>query len=110
MVDGAPNLAVPLGPRGRAPETINGMAHRHYVQWAEGDGVATEFPLEVTVLRAQDLMVYVGGVLLRPASRGTTYDYAVRGLTPGFAGDSNRVRFTVAPALGADIAFWLVGG
>ncbi len=106
----AGDLAVPLGPRGRTPETLNAMAHRHYQAWAVGDGTTTEFPLPVTVLRAQDLMVFVGGALMRPANRGTAYDYAVRGLTPGYAGDSNRVKFVVAPVDGIDLTFWLVGG
>lgn len=103
-------LDVPLGPRGRSPEQLNGMAHKHYQAWSVGDGSTTEFPLPVTIGREQDVMVFVGGALMRPASRGTGYDYEVRGLTGGWAGDTNRVRFVNAPALNADITFWLVGG
>lgn len=106
----AGDLSVPLGPKGRPMETLAGMAHRHYQAWAVGDGTTTEFALPVTLQREQDLMVFVGGVLLRPASRGTGFDYRVRGLTAGYAGDANRVRFVSAPALNADITFWLVGG
>lgn len=104
------DLSVPLGPRGRSPIELNGMAHRHYQAWAVGDGTTTEFALPVTVLREQDVMVFVGGALMRPASRGTAYDYAVRGLTAGYAGDTNRVKFTAAPGNGVAIAFALVGG
>lgn len=89
---------------------LDGMTHRHYAAWADGDGATTEFPLPITVLRAEDVAVYVGGNLMRPSERGTAHDYAVRGLTSGYDGDSNRVRFTAAPANGADIAFHLVGG
>lgn len=99
-----------VGPKGRSPQQLLGMAHKHYLQWATGDGAEDEFALEVTVLRLENVRVYVSGVLMRPDDRGTAYDYAVRGLTPGYEGDSNRVRFTAAPANGADIAFELVGG
>lgn len=107
---GTPDLAVPVGPKGRAPETLNAMAHRHYRQWVTGDGSATEFALDVTVLRLQDLQVFRAGLLLRPSDRGTAYDYQVRGLTPGYPGDSNRVRFTAAPGAGVAICFDVVGG
>ena len=99
-----------VGPKGRSPEQLLGMAHKHYLQWATGDGVEDEFALDVTVLRLDNVRVFVGGVLMRPNDRGTAYDYAVRGLTPGYEGDSNRVRFTAVPANGADIAFDVVGG
>lgn len=102
-------LAMP-GPKGRPPEQLLGMAHKHYVQWETGDGVADEFALTVTILRLENLKVFLGGILMRPSDRGTAHDYAVRGLTAGYAGDSNRVRFVVPPALGTDIAFDLVGG
>lgn len=107
---GAPDLAVPVGPKARAPETLNAMAHRHYQQWVTGDGSTTEFALDVTVLRLEDVKVFRAGLLLRPSDRGTAYDYQVRGLTPGFAGDSNRVRFTAAPGMGVAVCFDLVGG
>ena len=103
-------MLVTEGPKGRSPQQLLGMAHKHYLQWATGDGVTTDFALTVTILRLENVRVYVGGVLMRPTDRGTAYDYAVRGLTPGYDGDSNRVRFTVAPALNADVAFDLVGG
>lgn len=102
--------ATGFGPKGRSIETLNGMAHRHHAQWATGDGMEDEFALNVTVSRLDDLQVFVGGALMRPDERGTTHDYAVRGLTPGYNGDTNRVRFTVPPSGGADIAFLVIGG
>ncbi len=99
------------GPKGRSTEDIIGMAHRHHQSWnSTGDGETTEFALPVTVLRLDDLMVYLGDVLMRPSTRGTAYDYAVRGLTAGWAGDTNRVRFTLAPPPGTRITFAAVGG
>jgi len=94
----------------RPRNVLDGMAHRHYQDWATGDGVTTEFPLTHTVLRGDDVFVYVSGILKRPSTRGTAYDYAIRGLTAGYAGDSNRVKFTVAPAPGAPIAFISAAG
>lgn len=95
---------------GRPAEQLLDLAHRHYVQWATGDGAEDEFALEWSVARLGELSVFVNGALMRPDERGTTHDYAVRGLTPGYDGDANRVRFTVAPTAGQDIAFMLLGG
>ena len=94
----------------RPDSQLRSMTHKHYTFWTEGDGSTTEFPLEVTVLRLDDVEVFLGGALQQPADRGTANDYAVRGLTPGYSGDSNRVRFASAPGNGVAIAFRVVGG
>ena len=99
-----------VGPKGRSAEHLFGMAHRHHSQTLSGDGTATEFALAVTVLRTENLSVAVGGILRRIAQPGVPYDYAVRGLTAGYPGDSNRIRFTVAPPPGTIITFATVGG
>ncbi len=106
----APRLDTTPGPKGRSWESLLGIAHRHRTQWATGDGVTTEYALETTILRLENLSVFVGGMLLRPSDRGTAHDYAVRGLTAGYEGDTNRVRFSVAPGVGVDIALCTVGG
>lgn len=93
-------------PRG----VLDGMAHRHYQDSAVGDGTTTEFPLSHTILRADDLLVFVGGLHKILSARGTANDYAIRGLTAGYAGDSNRVKFTVAPAPGTHIVFFTAAG
>lgn len=87
---------------------LNSMAHRHYQVWVTGTA-ATEYDLTKTVLRPDDLLVFVSGALKRPAAHGTTNDYAIRGLTPGYPGDSNRVKFAVAPN-GLAVCFYVAGG
>lgn len=95
---------------GRPADQLLDLAHRHYVQWATGDASETEFALEWSVGRIDEISVFVSGALMRPSDRGTAYDYAVRGITAGYDGDANRVRFTVAPGNNENIAFFLVGG
>lgn len=91
--------------KGRPQSEINSISHRHYHDHAEGDGVTTEFPLLRTVLREPDVAVYVSGLLKLIDLRGVVNDYAIRGLTPGYPGDSNMVKFTVPPAPNAPIIF-----
>lgn len=93
-------------PRGQ----LDGMIHKHYQAWTTGNGVLTEYPLAKTVLRGDDLLVFVGGILKRPSESGVAFDYAIRGITAGYAGDSNRVKFTVAPGVGVTIAFYTAAG
>jgi hypothetical protein len=90
---------------GRTQEQLNNLAHRRYVAWATGDGVKLEFALPKNVKRLDDLLVFVGGVLKRPDEPGTVHHYAVRGLTPGYAGDANMVKLAAAPAVAVDLAF-----
>lgn len=92
---------------GRTQEQLNTLAHRQYQAWALGDGAKTEFSLPKNVLRLDDLIVHVSGAIQQPASNGTAHAYAVRGLTPGYAGDANYVKFTAAPPLNAVIGFIL---
>lgn len=105
----APLLAT-VGGKGRSPENLNTMAHRHHSSTMLANGLTREFPLPVTVLRLEDVAVSVGGVLVLVANRNAPNDYAVRGLTAGYSGDSNRVRFTVIPPNGARVTFSAVGG
>lgn len=92
----------------RPRNVLDAMAHRHYQQWLTGTA-ATEYQLAVTVLRIEDLWVFVNGLLKRPSASGTAFDYQVRGLTPGYPGDSNRVKFSVAPN-GLPVCFLVAGG
>jgi hypothetical protein len=92
---------------GRTQEQINNLAHRHYVAWATGDGAKTEFFLPKSVERIDDLTVTIGGAVKRPSVAGVVYDYDVRGITPGYAGESNVVRFAAAPAAAVNIGFFL---
>lgn len=92
----------------RPRNVLDAMAHRHYQQWLTGTA-AVEYALDRTVLRIDDLFVFVSGALKRPSAAGTAFDYQVRGLTPGYAGDSNRVKFSVAPN-GLAVCFLVAGG
>lgn len=94
--------------QGKTPEQLNGMAHRHYQEWHVGNAVQTEFFLQHTVLRHDDIAVTINGVRQRPSDKGTANDYSIRGVTPGYNGDSNAVRFAAAPTLNADIVFDVV--
>lgn len=92
---------------GRTQEQLNSLAHRAYVTWATGDGVTTEFALPKIVARLDDLMVTVAGLVKRPDLNGAAFDYKVRGLTPGYTGDRNFVKFAVAPVAAANIGFFI---
>lgn len=92
---------------GRPQDELNNMAHRRYVAWATGDAVKTEFPLPKVVARLDDLVVTVAGLVKRPDLNGAVFDYKVRGLTPGYAGDRNFVKFAAAPAAAAAIGFFV---
>lgn len=94
------------------PESVrSAMAHRHYASPLQlGDGVTTEFALPITVLRSGDLQVYVNGLLQHEAEPGAANEYALRGITAGYAGDSNRIKFTAAPAGGAKVKLIAAGG
>jgi len=94
--------------KSRTTEQVASIAHRHYRQDFTGTA-ATEYPLAHTVLRIEDVLVYVSGALKVPADRGTAHDYSVRGLTAGYAGDSNMIKFAAAPN-GLAVTFLLVGG
>ena len=99
-----------MGAKSRSATTITAMAHRHYQVPFVGDGVTVEFPLTHSLQRADDLNVYLAGLLLHPATPGSANDYAIRGLTPGYIGDMNRVKFTVAPGMGIAGMFIVAGG
>lgn len=100
-----------MSAKGRSQDTINGMAHRHYPALvATGDGVKTEFALPRTVLRLGDETVLVAGVLMRATDATGAYDYAVRGLTAGYSGDSNTIKLAVAPLVGVEVTLTATGG
>lgn len=77
--------------------------HQHYALPFVGTGAQVEFFLTKTIARLQDVTVTVAGVRQKVSDRGTNNDYKVRGHTPGYSGDRNAIKFTVAPALNADI-------
>lgn len=94
----------------RTTSQLQNLAHKHTTTWYTGDGAKTEFALPTQVLRADDVVVYVNGVIMRPRDRATANDYAVRGFFPSFyPGDKNRVKFTAAPAA-VNIALIVAGG
>jgi hypothetical protein len=103
-------LDTTVGPKGRSPESLLGLSHRHYTAAFTADGGTDEFALPVTVLRLENVAVYVNGSRKRVAERGTAYDYQVRGLTAGYEGDSNRVRLTAMPGAGQYVLIDLIGG
>lgn len=94
----------------RSSSTMGAMAHRHYRKSHTGDAATTEFDIGGTVDRVEDVMVYVAGLLQRPKDAGTANDYSVRGLSAGYDGDKNRIKFLVAPGAAARIDILRVGG
>ena len=98
----------------RTPAQTAAIAHRHYSQHQTGSA-AVEYPLDHTVLRADDVMVYVDGKIMRPADANGVHDYQVRGIhsntpaTAPYPGDSNTIKFTVAPN-GKLVSFIMAGG
>lgn len=99
-----------MSAQGKTPEQLNGMIHKHYRQLLTGDGATVEFDIGGTVRRVEDLMVFVAGLLQRAQDGATAYDYAVRGLSAGYNGDSNRIKFAAAPAGAARIDILRIGG
>lgn len=95
----------------RPRNVLDAMAHRHYAPaWVVAIAAQTEFALPITVLRIEDVQVFVDGVLKQVATSAAANDYAVRGLTAGYVGDSNFIKFAAAPGVGAKVAFHVVGG
>lgn len=99
-----------MGAKDRSPITISAMAHKHYRKLHSGDGVTVEFEIGGTVDRVEDIMVFVAGLLQRAQDGPTAYDYAVRGLSSGYDGDKNMIKFAAAPAGAARIDILRVGG
>lgn len=101
-----------MAAQGKTQEQLNGMIHRHHIGWQVGDGVTTQFPLPRTVLNVNDVLVFVGGALMRPYAPGVAHDYRIRGLSDPatYAGDSNYIKFTVAPGNLVNIGFFSAGG
>lgn len=99
-----------MGAKDRSAATLSAMAHRHFMDRATGDGVQTEFPLSHALERLDDLLVFVGGAAQLSDLNGTVNQYAVRGITPGYPGDSNFVKFHAAPGAGVAVLFYSLGG
>lgn len=99
-----------MGTKERSSATMAAMAHRHYQTPFTGDGATVEFALPHTIDRQDDLIVFSAGKLMVAASQGTANDYAVRGFTPGYKGDKNRVKFSSAPGNGVVGVFITAGG
>ena len=95
---------------GRPQSTLNGMAHRHYQAAFVADGTSTEYALPPSILRGDDLIVFSGGLHKVVSASGIANDYAIRGITAGYLGDKNRVKFTVPPVKGTHILFLTAGG
>ena len=83
-----------------APSRGSERRHTHYDFWFTGNGVKTEYQFSKTFERVEDVQAFVDGLCMRPADRATAYDYQLRGLTAGYVGDRNTIRFTVAPPNG----------
>lgn len=96
--------------QGKTAEQINGMVHKHYRSMLAGDAATTEFDIGGTVGRVDDILVFVAGLLQRPKDGATANDYSVRGLSAGYDGDSNRIKFAAAPGAGARIDILRIGG
>ena len=92
-----------MGRTEATPQQVSSRLHQHYELSFKGTGAQTEFFLTKTIGRLQDITVQVAGVRQRVADRGTANDYSVRGLTPGYNGSANAIKFVVAPPLAADI-------
>jgi hypothetical protein len=84
-------------------DKINARLHQHYTERFVGDGAKTEFLLTHTYGRPDDVCVFVNGNRMRPQDRATAHDFKVRGITAGYDGDRNAIKFTVAPVLNADV-------
>jgi hypothetical protein len=85
------------------PQQVSSRLHSHFEIAFVGDGHTKEFFLTKTLGRLQDITVQVAGVRQKQADRGTPNDYSVRGLTPGYTGSANAIKFVVAPPNLADI-------
>lgn len=90
-----PPLELPVTGRsanqGHQPLT---RSHVHAQEWFTGDGTKTVFALSFTPRDTSQLAVYVGGARLRPADRGTAYDFTI---------DGTKLVLTAAPVLGTAI-------
>lgn len=102
---------------GRSQEQVNAIAHQHKPDWQTATAGQTEFFLKRTVLNSDNLLVYVEGLLKRPADSSSARDYRIRGIhkdTPASAtaypGDSNAVLFTSGLSNGDAVCFLTAGG
>lgn len=89
--------------RDGTPDRLNEASHRHYTEWFIADGVKTEFFLSHRVVRLEDIAVYVNGNRYKPDINGTAHDFKIRGITPGYPGDQNAIKFASAPIATMDV-------
>lgn len=90
-------------------DRIDNRAHAHYTEAFVGDGVKTVFFLAHNYSSTHDVQAHVAGSRKRADEPGSAKDYALRGVTTGFAGDKNALQFHAAPANGADIVIDITG-
>ena len=90
-------------------DRTNNRAHQHYTETFTGDGAKTVFFLAHNYATSHDVQVHVGGSRKRAAEPGTAHDYSLRGVTSGFDGDKNAIKFGAAPGNGADIVVDVTG-
>lgn len=91
----------------REQRDTNNRVTRPFQGWYVGDGIKTEFTLPRDVRRMNDLVVHVQGLLQRPDDPTGVFDYSVRGVTPGYNGSPNTVRFVVPPPIAANIHLFI---
>jgi len=85
------------------PDRVDNRLHQHFSEIFVGTGAQTEFFLSRRIESEDFVHVYVGGSRYRPDSRGTAYDFKIRGVTSGYAGEKNAIKFAIAPANLANI-------
>jgi hypothetical protein len=83
--------------------SVGNRLHQRYQEHFVGTGARVEFFLKRSVVRPENLAVYVDGVRQRVSERGAAHDYSIRGITAGYSGDRNAIRFVVAPLLNVDV-------
>ncbi len=100
-----------MGAKSRSATSFTALAHNHYQTMYIGDGATVEFALPTAVQRASDVTgVYVDGARKTLATPGVAHDYAIRGITSGYVGDKNRIKFAAAPGNLKIIYIDTVGG
>jgi hypothetical protein len=83
--------------------------HQHYTETFTGDGVKTTFALAHNYSSTHDVQVHVSGGRKRADEPAGAKDYSLRGVTHGFDGDKNMIKFAAAPGAGADIVIDITG-
>lgn len=90
-------------------DRVDNRGHQHYTETFTGDGATTTFFLAHNYGTTHDVQVHVSGSRKRAAEPGAAHDYSLRGVTSGFDGDKNAIKFAAAPANDADIVVDVTG-